>query len=179
MRVARPAEDEERFLELIRRNRSRIDRICRSWTRTPEELQDLRSEVFLQVWRSFSSFDGRSGEDSWLYRVSLNTALLHARRRRRRGPPEEAFDEDTGPAAPPEAPSRLEERERWRLLHGALGRLGEIDRTLVTLWLEELPYRQIADITGLSENHVGVALHRARKRLTQLIAKEESSHGPK
>lgn len=178
-RVRRPKEDETHFLDLIRRNGHRIYRICRSWTRTPEELQDLRSEVFLQLWRSLSSFDGRSREDAWLYRVALNTALLHARRRRRRGLPQESFDETEGPATPPDAPSRLEDQERWRLLHGALARLGEIDRSLVTLWLEELSYRQIAEITGLTENHVGVALHRARKKLARLIAEEESADGPR
>lgn len=177
MKVSHTAEHESHYLELVRRNRDRISRICRSWTRTREDFQDLRSEVFLALWRSLPSFDGRSSQDSWLYRVTLNTALFHARTRRRRGGPEVGFDEASEPSAAPDVASRLEESERWRLLRTALDRLGGVDRSLITLWLEELSYRQIAEVTGLSENHVGVALHRARKKLAQLITKEEASHG--
>lgn len=159
-------EREGRFLDLLRRNRRRIERICRSWTDGGAERDDLRSEIHFQLWRSLPSFDGRAGEDTWLFRVALNTALLHARRRGRRrdgAAPDEALD--AASAAEPAAHRRLEERERRRRLVAAVRALPPVDRTLVTLWLEELTYRQIAEVSGLSENHVGVRLHRARKRL--------------
>jgi RNA polymerase sigma-70 factor (ECF subfamily) len=170
MRGHRHDEREERFLGLLRRNRRRIERICRSWTDGGAERDDLRSEIHFQLWRSLPSFDGRAGEDTWLFRVALNTALLHARRRGRRrdeAAPDGALDAASAarPAAEPAAHRRLEERERRRRLGAAVRALPPVDRTLVSLWLEELTYRQIAEVTGLSENHVGVRLHRARKRL--------------
>jgi len=66
-----------RFSSLLERNGGRIARISRSWARSPEEAADLEAEVHLQLWRSLPSFEGRSAEDSWVYRVTLNTALLH------------------------------------------------------------------------------------------------------
>ena len=47
------------------------------------------------------------------------------------------------------------------------------DRALVTLWLEELSYAQISEVTGLSESHVGVRLHRIRKRLAEELNGKE------
>jgi len=45
------------------------------------------------------------------------------------------------------------------------------------LWLEELPYRRIAEITGLDENRVAVGLHRAKLRLRSLVGDQEKSDG--
>jgi RNA polymerase sigma-70 factor (ECF subfamily) len=64
---------------------------------------------------------------------------------------------------------RAGERELLEKLYAAIHALPEFDRALVLLSLDGLPYREMAEITGLNENQVGVALTRARKRLTQLM----------
>ena len=64
---------------------------------------------------------------------------------------------------------RAGERELLENLYAAIHALPDSDRALVLLSLDELPYREIAEITGLTENHVGVALTRARKRLAALL----------
>ena len=177
MRGHQQGERERRFLGLLERNRDRVERICRSWTAGAADRDDLRAEIHYQLWRSLPSFDGQSSEDTWLFRVALNTALLQARRRdrRRERPVAETVEIAAAgePGAAPAAHRHLEEDERRRRLLAAVHALPPVDRTLVTLWLEELPYAEIAEITGLTESHVGVRLHRARKRLAaQLTAGE-------
>jgi RNA polymerase sigma-70 factor (ECF subfamily) len=167
---------DDRFATLLLRNRGRIHRICRSWSRSPAELEDLVAEVHLQLWRSLPGFEGRSSEDTWLYRVALNTVLLDARRRGRRAPEQPLDEADALVARAPGIQARLEENERATRLHGAIRQLGDRDRTLLTLWLEELPYRRIAEITGLDENRVAVGLHRAKERLRHLVEHQEEPH---
>jgi len=64
---------------------------------------------------------------------------------------------------------RAGERELLERLYAAIHALPDFDRALVLLSLDSLAYREIAEITGLNENQVGVALTRARKRLAQLL----------
>lgn len=176
-RTASPDRDlERRFLALVERNRGRVERLCRAYARADADLDDLRSEVWLQLWRSLPSFDGRAGEDTWLYRVALNTALLHGRREAGRRRAAEALAHEPRPpavAGPSPGPEAVERRHRIERLRQALLRLDPADRALVTLHLEELSYRQIAEVTGLSESNVGVRLHRIRKRLAGWLAGDD------
>ncbi len=163
-----------RFLDLIARNRGRLGRLCRVYAEAPADRDDLFSEVCFQLWRSLPSFDGRAGEDTWLYRVALNTALLYRRRELSRRSAARAFERQPRTAGiEGTAAMRLEEHEQRARLHAAIRRLEAGERALLTLYLEELPYRRIAEITGLSEGHVGVKLNRVRKKLTRLLDGEK------
>lgn len=166
---------ERRFLDLVERNRGRIDRLCRTWSRTEAEREDLRSEVLLQLWRSLPGFSGRSSEDTWLFRVVLNVAMLHGRGRGRRlddAVDAERFERE--PSGEPSPGKRLEDLERVERLRRAVAGLAPADRALVTLMLEELGNREIADVLGVAPNTVGVRIHRVKKKLARLLAEEEA-----
>ena len=169
---------EERYLELIERNRGRVARMCRAWTRAPADFEDLRSEILLQLWRSLPSFDGRASENTWVYQVALNVAFQFGRTTQRQRKRLDRLErEPRAESLEADQPARLQERERLERLGRALAALPPGDRALITLALEELPYAQIAEVTGLSESHVGVKLHRIKKHLAQSLVKEEASHG--
>jgi RNA polymerase sigma-70 factor (ECF subfamily) len=53
-------------------------------------------------------------------------------------------------------------------LYEAIAQLGAVERALIALFLEDLSYEQIAEVLGVSANHVGVMLHRAKKKLSAL-----------
>jgi RNA polymerase sigma-70 factor (ECF subfamily) len=102
---------------------------------------------------------------TWVYRIALNTAITGLRRRSRRPvhvPIDAAVDVPT-PSASAGLDSRID------LLYCAIRRLGDVDRALVMCYLDELSYKQIADVLGLSESNVGVRLGRARARLQDLV----------
>ena len=124
----------------------------------------------LQVWSSASLFSGRSKPSTWIYRVSINTALMWSRglgRRRRAIDPGASVDGvPEGAASPDEAAAKDDLLEK---LYEAIRSLPDIDRALVLLSLDGLAYREISEITGLTENNVGVALTRARAKLAERL----------
>lgn len=168
------SDREQRFRELIRENRGRLRRIARAYADDSEGERDLYQEMLLQAWRSLPTFRGDSSPGTWLYRVALNTALDHERREERRRTArldDEHPLHDRGFGRPDQ---HLEERERLEKLERAIERLDETDRALVLMYLEEKSYREMADVLGITENYVGVKLHRIRERLSGMLAEEEA-----
>jgi RNA polymerase sigma-70 factor (ECF subfamily) len=124
----------------------------------------------LQLWISLASYAGQAKPSTWIYRVCLNTALTWRRgaaRRERRIEPGADISQVAAQAASPA--EQAGEREMLERLYAAIHALPDSDRALVLLSLDGLAYREIAEITGLNENQVGVALTRARKRLARLL----------
>lgn len=159
-----------RFLELLRDHRGILLRVARSFAREPVEQADLFQDMAVEIWNSLPGFEGRSKSSTWVYRVCLNTALAWRRsrdRRRRNHMPLELAPELNCPSAPP---GRLEERsELLDRIYEAVRALPASERSLVILLLDGLSYREISEITGLTENHVGVALTRVRKKLAESL----------
>jgi len=169
-----PGDRERTFLSLVRANEARLRRICRVYARDDDSRKDLHQEILLQLWRSLPSFTGAASAHTWLYRVALNTALTHARRHP--GRREMPLDDDVMHAADSEPAiidaELLEDGERLARLHAAIDLLGVVDKMLVTMYLDERSYREMADVLGISESNVGVKLHRVKKALARWLAEE-------
>ncbi len=161
----KPADLDEEFLTAVNRYQPLIHKVCRMYANTPEDRQDLFQEVLYQLWRSYPSFQGRSGLATWVYRVALNTAITTARKRWRT-PEHVELDQDIRDQPIPE---RVPDRDpRTHLLYHAIGMLSPIERALVMLYLEDVGYKEMSDILGLSESNIGVKLHRIRAKLQNL-----------
>lgn len=134
---------------------------------SPSDQDDLLQEILLAAWHAIPAFRGDSSPATFLYRVAQNTALTWSRPRRRqlRTDP---FDESAHQAPP--ADNRA---ERTTAMYAAIRELPETDRALLLLYLDELSYRQISEITGLSESNVGARLNRIRNRLATHFEEKE------
>jgi RNA polymerase sigma-70 factor, ECF subfamily len=158
------------FKEWLEAYRGILLKTARSFARNPTESVDLNQEMLVQLWNSAPAYSGQAKASTWVYRVCLNTALMWQRgatRRERRietGVDLTAFTIDS--ASPADSAG---DRELLDKLYAAIQSMPHFDRALVLLMLDDLSYREIAEVTGLSENHVGVALTRARKRLAELM----------
>jgi RNA polymerase sigma-70 factor (ECF subfamily) len=165
-----PRDLEQTFLQLVRDNDRRLWKICRVYARDSEARKDLYQEMLVQLWRSLPSFAGESLPGTWLYRVALNTALANSRRTaRRREAPLEEYDIASDAPAADEA---LDAAQRLDRLYAAIDGLNDFDKMLVTLYLDEKTYREMAAVLGLSETNVGVRLHRIKKELEGQFARE-------
>ena len=163
-------EHEARFTAWLTEFRGVLLKIGRAYATSDADQLDLFQEMALQLWRSLPAFRAEASPSTSVYRVCLNTAMTWRRgtvRREVRIQPGVDLGEVTAPAATPAEGAG--QRELLENLYAAIQALPEFDRALVLLALDGLAYREMAEVTGLSENHVGVALTRARKRLAELM----------
>ena len=156
------AAKEGLFDDVVAANKRRIIAIARSYARGDEQL-DLCQEILLQMWKGLDSFEGRSTPGTWVYRVALNTAITFRRKNSRRIEPSarpltEPYPE---PVAPPSQGNEV------LILEEFLQSLGKVDRAVFLLYLEDLSYREISEVTGLTESHVGVRINRLKKTFMQ------------
>lgn len=169
-----PTEREAQFLTLVHQNESRLRHICRVYSRDAEWGADLHQEILLQLWRSLPSFHGASAADTWLYRVALNTALAFSRRHRTGRATTSLDDEgaDMEDSAQEDVGELLDANARTDRLYAAIDQLNEVDKMLITMYLDERSYHDIADVIGIGAGHVGVRLHRIKKMLARRLAPE-------
>ena len=163
------AERERIFLELFQRHKAPLERLCFAYLNSAADVEDLFQEVMSNVWNALPGFRGESQYGTWLYRIAVNTALLY----RRKHKPGEALPEIADPSAGVQ--QNLEDQERLAQLRGAIAQLPEQDRLVISLLLEGLSYKEIAEITGLTVNYVGVKLSRIKQSIEQRMS--EVTHG--
>lgn len=128
---------------------------------------DLHQEMLVQLWRSLPNFTGQARETTWIYRVCLNTAFTWRRNRRRQETrmPRSEVNLDHTPSSAAGPADAQERNERHAVLLEAVRSLPAAERSLITLSLDGLSHRDIGDVLGMTPNHVGVALLRARRQL--------------
>jgi RNA polymerase sigma factor (sigma-70 family) len=153
---------ERLFEEVVAANQRRILAIARSYAHG-DKYRDLCQEILLQMWKGLPGFEGRSAASTWVYRVALNTAITFRRKNGRRVEPSARPLEESGPdpVAPPSPGNEI------LILEEFLRSLGKIDRAVFLLYLEDLSYQEISEVTGLTESHVGVCISRLKKAFTQ------------
>lgn len=160
------------FGQLIDDNKNRIYRICRVYAVSPFEPEDLFQDVVCELWKSIHSFRGDSNVSTWVYRIALNVCgrakQKHESHNRRLVRLDNIHFENI-------PDTRIQpEDERFEDLRHCIGKLDEADRALIVLHLDELPYKQISDITGLTENTIAVKLKRIRAKLLDCMLSRQN-----
>jgi RNA polymerase sigma-70 factor (ECF subfamily) len=162
--------DEHKFLELVNENRNRVLRVCRVYAWNSADQDDLYQEILFQIWRGLPALKEKQFANTWLYRVAINTAISFVRKRESRLDRVVHFEHgDLTRAIESRQASEENADDRIANLYNAIYQLNPLEKALVTLSLEDFTYEQIADATGISANHVGVMLHRAKKKLSSLM----------
>jgi RNA polymerase sigma-70 factor (ECF subfamily) len=166
---------ESLFKSWLTEHGSAVLKVARAYTLTTEDCQDLVQEILLQAWRSLPQFQGRSSASTWFYRVALNTALgWHRKEHRRQVRQQPILEVDDLPVAGLDGTQQALQRELVERLYAAIRQLPQTDAALVLLYLDDLSYRQIAEVLGISETNVGVKLNRVKRALGQMM--NEESH---
>ena len=168
-----PPPDEQQFLDLINENRNRILRVCRVYAWNSADQDDLYQEILFQIWRSLPALKEKHFANTWLYRVAINTAISFVRKRASSSDRVVHF-EHADLTRTIESRQTTEENTDDRIanLYTAIYKLDLLEKALVTLFLEDFTYEQMAEATGISANNVGVMLHRAKKKLSCLMMEE-------
>ena len=147
------------FQTWLDQHRGLIFKIVRAYAHTEMDRDDLFQEVAVQLWRSVPSFKGESKETTWIYRVALNTAMrwLHVEKRRDR------IDLQEAQLVLQHGPSPVDQQLAW--LYAEIAQLDDIDRSLALMLLDDLSYKEMSGVLGITESNVGVRIHRIKKYL--------------
>jgi len=158
------------FKQWLQEHGGTVLKVARAYTLTAEDCQDLAQEILLQVWRSLAQFQGRASASTWSYRVALNTALnWHRKEHRRQARQQSLLEAEDLPVTGLDSAQQLYQREVVERLYAVIRQLPKADAALVLLYLDDLSYRQMAEVLGISESNVGVKLNRAKKALGELM----------
>jgi RNA polymerase sigma-70 factor, ECF subfamily len=180
VRLARGG-DEAAFGEIVRRHSPRVFRVAGRFFRQRERVEEAAQEVFLKAFTQLDGFEGRGSFEGWLTRIANNTCLNLVRATGRRPEltvsdmteDEGAWLEDQLSGA---AAERHEAAERGMVAADLAGRVLETmspdDRLVLTLVDgEEMPVKEVAEVTGWSESKVKVQAFRARRRMRAAVEK--------
>lgn len=166
--------DRSAFGELVKRYQRQAYRLALRFTGRPEDAQEVLQESFLAAFRNLDSFRAESAFSSWLYRVTVNAALMHLRKGRA-GPPKIAIEdlpESIGLVGGEWPDAATNRREIAEVLSQALEELPEMYRAVFVLRdVEDLSTEQVAEILEVTLATVKTRLHRARLFLRERLAR--------
>lgn len=158
---------EQDFLGVIREYERVIYKVCYLYTTPTVQLDDLYQDVIINIWRAFPKFRGECKISTWIYRIALNTCISFIRKEK--NTPELI-------ALTHEADHTIAEsdplNEMLKQLYHMINQLGQLDKSIILLYLEEKNYEEIAEITGLSPTNVGTKISRIKDKLKKMKREE-------
>ncbi len=159
---------ENTFLTALEQNQQKLLRVCSVYAEDAEDKKDLFQESLINIWQSMPSFEERSSLSTWMFRITLNVCMRlqykQAQKRERFRKIDSLIIENIRAEE-----INHEEQERVIQLRNCIKKLNDADKAVTTLYLEELSYKEIADITGLSENNVAVKIRRIKIKLLNCL----------
>ena len=157
--------NEKEFTQLIRQHSGIINKVSYFYATEQTPFDDLRQEIYINIWQGLSQYRGDSKISTWIYRVAVNSALMAIRSSRPR------IETVTFDFALPDISSELDDaqRENLQTLYTLINRLEDIEKAIILLWLEEMPYEEIAKTLGLKRNTVATKIHRIKEKLSNSL----------
>ncbi len=149
---------EKEFTELLYQNQGIVRKICNLYFYNRVEKDDYQQELIIQLWKAFPSFKNESKFSTWMYRVCLNSAIDLLRKEKSQPKLIQIDNHDFGKI--PDVNN--ESNENQEKLYQVIAKLSEIDKAIITLYLDEFSYKEIAKIIGLSETNIGAKINRIK-----------------
>lgn len=157
---------EKNFLNDFEKNQNIVHKICRIYTTNQDQHNDLFQEITIQIWKNYAKFRGESKFSTWMYRVSLNTAISLYRKSSRSIKTQDFNDvsfkiksvdyDDT-------------KDKQLKALYNGIRDLNDIEKALIFLYLEDKPYKEIAKTLGISEVNARVKMNRTKDKLRKIL----------
>ncbi|WP_299533280.1 RNA polymerase sigma factor [Ulvibacterium sp.] len=156
------------FLNALEEHQQKLLRICSVYARDDDDTQDLFQEVLINVWRAMPSFKGNASIGTWMYRITLNVCLRIRSKEIKKQRKMLRLDSIRVISLQNESRDNGMDAKLMKL-RSCIKTLNDADKAVITLYLEELPYKQISVITGLRENTVAVKIKRIKTKLLNCI----------
>ncbi|WP_168353833.1 MULTISPECIES: RNA polymerase sigma factor [Muribaculaceae] len=158
-----PPTNERDFASLIKQHSRIINKVSYFYANDKLPFDDLRQEIYVNIWLGLKQFRGDSKMSTWIYRVAVNSALMALRSSK---PKIETVSLNFGLLDISSEADDVQ-RENLQALQSLINRLEDIEKAIMLLWLDEHSYDEIADIIGLKRNTVAVKIHRIKDKLSK------------
>ena len=159
-------ELEHQFVTELESNQNIVHKVCSLYTDDRDAHNDLFQEITIQLWKAYPKFRGDSKFSTWMYRVALNTAITLYRKSKKR-PLTKDFDSLIYKISAEEYDPTQE--QQLKLMYKAIRQLGDIEKALVFLYLEDKNYSEIAETLGISEVNARVKMNRIKTKLKTIL----------
>lgn len=155
------------FKALVLRHKAMIWHICSNYSiGSAWNTEDCMQEVMINLWRSFGTFEKRSSEKTWVWRIATNTMLM-LRRKDVRSPQTESIE-----TVDVEDKADRSGDERYQQLQQLINTLPEESSIIIRAFLDGFSYKEIAEMTGSTVGAVAMRIARTKRKLKILYEKE-------
>lgn len=166
--------EKKEFIQFLEANKWILFKVINTYCKDPEDRKDLEQEILIQLWKSLKTYDARSKLSTWVYRVAMNVAISFYRTNQRRTSDTYSIEASVFHLVNPEE-TLTEERQ---ILNEFIDRLDPFKKEILILYLEEVSYKDISEIVGITESNVGTKISRIKKELKEYFVKlNQENHG--
>lgn len=152
----------EKHQHIIQLHQAKIYKICYGFCKDQDKVQDLFQEACVNIWLGLKSFKGESNIATWIYRVTVNTCLLHQRKQQKS---RLIYTEQLEQIDPQKWKEKIALEEDIELLYTCIRSLNDKDKSIIMLYLEGLSYKEMEDILGMNQNALAVRVNRIKKNI--------------
>jgi len=159
-------ELEHNFITELESNQNIVHKVCTLYTNNKDAHNDLFQEITIQLWKAYPKFRGDSKFSTWMYRIAINTAITLYRKSKR-----SILTQDYESVIFKIKADEYDEteEEQLKLLYKAVKQLGDVDKALVFLYLEDKDYTEISETLGITEVNARVKMNRIKKKLKAIL----------
>ena len=158
-------ELEKQFVKQISEHEPLLYKVCHTYAYTEADREDLFQEIVIQVWKAYSNFKGDAKFSTWLYRVAINTAINGLRKKRNFIA---SYEPDKLPTDLSDDNRSETEEEQFQQLYKAIGKLDQVEKAVVMLYMEDYSYAEMEEILGINQGNLRVKMTRIKDKLRQL-----------
>lgn len=158
---------EKQFLTYLEQHKGILHKVARMYMDNTVDREDLHQEIIIQLWKSYTNFQGESQFSTWMYRVAVNTAITFLKKEKKRSL---TFGEDDHSEISDEEYSS-EKDQQLTIFYDAVQELNQIEKALIFYFMEGLSHRETGQHLGISEGNVRVKLNRTKEKLKKIIKK--------
>ncbi|MEC4076494.1 RNA polymerase sigma factor [Myroides odoratimimus] len=152
----------ETFESLYEQYWQRIYRLALGYVNDVDWAKDIAQETFVNVWNQLPKFRADSGYGTWIYRITVNICLRQIERSKK-------VMSDESKIRQSKSVEEEYKETNTQKLYQAISELTEINRIIISLTLEGVEQKQIADVTGLTHANVRTRVHRIKEELYQKL----------
>jgi len=157
------------FQEIIENHKGILYKVAGTYCQNTEDRQDLIQEIRIQIWQSLDKYNSDYKMSTWLYRISINTAISFYRKDKNRNQTSVKLD---GKIQQPEELYDKEKEDKLNLLEQFIYELNEFDKAIMLLYLEEKCHEEISTILGVSKSNIGTKIGRIKDTLKNRFSQQ-------